>query len=162
MKSEEVSMLLVQNKVFLWLYILFVWGFVWVLLLLLFCFYAQIKSSVVHKHMCLLFFFLFSINQKKKKKRHGKEKKEYICVSVFMWCVCVCFKLKLNEHSKFSNVFWRYQITYLFLESPEQMRDILSLLIRGYRDVSEVKSIDWFCEDMSFIISIHLVAHKLV
>lgn len=144
------------------MYILFVWGFVWVLLLLLFCFYAQIKSSVVHKHMCLLFFFLFSINQKKKKKRHGKEKKEYICVSVFMWCVCVCFKLKLNEHSKFSNVFWRYQITYLFLESPEQMRDILSLLIRGYRDVSEVKSIDWFCEDMSFIISIHLVAHKLV
>lgn len=79
-----------------------------------------------------------------------------------MVCVCVCFKLKLNEHSKFSNVFWRYQITYLFLESPEQMRDILSLLIRGYRDVSEVKSIDWFCEDMSFIISIHLVAHKLV
>lgn len=111
--------------------------------------------------MFAIFFFVL-YQPKKKKKRHGKEKKEYICVSVFMWCVCVCFKLKLNEHSKFSNVFWRYQITYLFLESPEQMRDILSLLIRGYRDVSEVKSIDWFCEDMSFIISIHLVAHKLV
>lgn len=162
MKSEEVSMLLVQNKVFLWLYILFVWGFVWVLLLLLFCFYAQIKSSVVHKHMCLLFFFCSLSTKKKKKKAWEREKGIYLCLCVYVVCVCVCFKLKLNEHSKFSNVFWRYQITYLFLESPEQMRDILSLLIRGYRDVSEVKSIDWFCEDMSFIISIHLVAHKLV